>query len=141
MFDEFGAIDIGHQDGRHKGLINLLHEVDGAFALGSNYDAIRLHQIGYRAAFAQKFGITDHVEVRAMAVIPLDRFGHFFAGFHRHCALVDNHAVIGQDPRDFTSDFLQETKIDIAIRLLRSRNGDKDDLRILHALLYAAGET
>src|SRR6266545_1259148 len=92
MFDEFGAVNISHQDRRHKRLINLLHEIDGMFALCSDDNAIRTHQIRYRTAFAQKFGVADHIEVSA-------------------------------------------------IGLLRSRHGDEDDLRVVHSLLNAAGET
>ena len=72
MFDELGAVNISHQNRRHKWLINFLHQVDGAFALGSNHDAVGFHQVGYRATFTQKFRITDHVEACAVAVISFD---------------------------------------------------------------------
>src|SRR5262249_45164043 len=141
MLDELGAVDVGDQDRRHKRLVNLLHEGNGAFALGSDHDAMRLHQVGYGTAFTENFRIGHHVEVCAMAVVPFFRFSDLLWGFYGNGAFVNNHAVIGQNPRDFTSDFLHKAKIDIAIGLLRSRNGDKDDLRILYALLYAPGET
>ena len=141
MFDEFGAVNISHQDRRHKRLINLLYEIDGVFALCSDDNAIRTHQIRYCTAFAQKFGVADHIEVSAMAVVSFDRFGHFLARFHGHCALVNYHTIISQNSRDFSRNFFKKTQIDIAIGLLRSRHGDEDDLRVVYSLLNAAGET
>ena len=72
MFDELGAVNISHQYRRHEWLINFFHEIDGVFALRSDHNAIWMHQVGYRTAFAQKFRITDHIEVRAVAVISFD---------------------------------------------------------------------
>jgi len=72
MLDELSAINIRHQYWRHKRLIKLLHEIDGVFALRSDHDAIRAHQIGYCTTFPQKFRITDYVEVGAVAVISFD---------------------------------------------------------------------
>src|SRR5207237_10405478 len=60
---------------------------------------------------------------------------------HSHSAYITNHYVIIEEACYFTSDFLQKAEIDIAIGLLWSRNGDKDDLRILYAVFYTAGET
>src|SRR5713101_5143912 len=128
MFDELGAANISHKDRCHEWLINLLHEIDGMLALGSNHDAIRMHQVCNRTAFAQKFGIADNIEVGAVAVISFDRFSHFFARFHWYRALVDNHSIIGQYRGDVARDFLEEAKIHIAIWLLGSGNGDKNDL-------------
>src|SRR6266516_6376466 len=141
MFDEFGAVNISHQDRRHERLINLLHEIDGVFALCSDDNAIRTHQIRYRTAFAQKFGVADHIEVSAMAVVSFNRFGHFLARFYGHCALVNDHTIISQNSGDFSRNFFKKTQIDIAIGLLRSRHGDEDDLRVVYSLLNAAGET
>ena len=45
MLDELGAVNISHQDRRHKWLINLLHQIDGMFALRSDHNAIGMHQI------------------------------------------------------------------------------------------------
>ena len=110
-------------------------------ALRSNHDAIRMHQIGNRTAFTQKLRITNNIELCAVAIVSLDRFSHFFACLYRHRALVDNYPIVSHYPRDFPRDFLEKTKIDIAIWLLGSGNGDKNDLRVVHAFLDAAGET
>ena len=73
MLDELGAVDIGHENRRHKWLINLLHEVDRRVRFGLRS---RCDQAASDRATAQpsreKFRITDHVEVCAMAVIPFD---------------------------------------------------------------------
>src|SRR5207247_6663656 len=94
----------------------------------------------YRTAYAQKFGVADHIEVSAMAVLSFNRFGHFLARFHGHCALVNYHTIISQNSGDFSRNFFKKTQIDIAIGLLRSRHGDEDDLRAVDSLLNAAGE-
>src|SRR5882724_3042404 len=141
MFDELGAVNISHQDWRHKRLINLLHEIDRVFALRSDDNTIRPHQIRYCAAFAQKFRVADHIEARAVAVVSFDRFGYLLARFYGHCALVNDHAIISQDSGDFSGNLFKKTQIDIAIWLLRSRNSDEHNLRIVYALLNAAGET
>jgi hypothetical protein len=107
----------------------------------SDHDAIGLHQIRDRAAFAEKFRIADHVELGAVPVVTLDRLAHFLAGLHRDGALVHDHAIARQNVGNFSRDFLNEAKIDTAVRLLRSGHGDEDDLRIVDAVLDAAGET
>ena len=43
MFDELGAVDISDQYGCHEWLINLLHEIDGMFALRSDHNTIWTH--------------------------------------------------------------------------------------------------
>ena len=63
-----------------------------------------------------------------------------FAGLHRHRALVDDDAITGQNAGDLARDLFDEAEIDAAIRLLRSRHGDEDDLRVIDAILDAAGE-
>src|SRR6266487_5013379 len=128
MLDELGAVNISYEDRRHKWLINLLHQIDGMFALRSDNNTIRAHQIRYRTAFAQKFRVADHIEARAMTIVSFDRFRHFLARFHGHRALVNDHAIIGEDAGDFSRDFFQKTEIDITIRLLRSRNSDENNL-------------
>ena len=72
MLDELGAVNISHQDRRHKWLINLLHQIDGMLALRSDNNAIGMHQIRYCTAFTQKFRVADHIEVRAVAVVSFD---------------------------------------------------------------------
>ena len=128
MFDELGAVDVGHKNWRHEWFIDLLHQVDGVFALPPDHNAIRMHQIADGAAFAQELRIADNIKLRAVAIVAFDGLGDFFACFHRHGAFIDNHAIAGQYARDFPGDFLDEAKIDIAVRLLRSGDGDENDL-------------
>src|SRR5437667_11271283 len=128
MFDELRAINVSHKDRCHEWLINLLHEIDGMLALRSDHDAIRMHQIRNCTAFAQKFGIAHNIKFRTVAIVALDRFSYFLARLYRHRALVNNYPIVGQYRCDLARDFLEKTKIDIAIRLLGSGNGDKNDL-------------
>ena len=140
VLDQLGAVDIGDENRRHERLVNFLHQVDRALALRADDDPVRVHQVGHGAAFAQEFRIAHDVEFGAVSVVALDRFGDFFAGFHRHGALIDDDAIIGQDAGDFARDFFDETEIDAAVGLLRRRHGDEDDLRVVDAFLDAAGE-
>src|SRR5205807_4653751 len=96
-----------------------------------------MHQVANGAAFAQKFRIADHVELRAAAVIALNRFGNAFAGFHRNGALVDNDTIVGQDIGNLARDLFDEAKIDFAIGLGRRGHGDEDDLGLIDAFADA----
>ena len=75
-----------------------------------------------------------------MPIITFDGLAHFFAGFHGDRALVHDHAVTRQDAGDLTRNFFDKTEIDAAVRLLRRWHGDEDNLRVLDAILNAAGE-
>src|SRR5437868_11638091 len=110
------------------------------FILRSDDYAIGLHQIADGTAFAQKFRIADDIELRPMSIVALDRFGYFLACFYRNRAFIDNYPVVGQDPGNFARHFLNKTEIDAAVVLGRGRNGDEDNLRILHSFLNATGE-
>ena len=104
VLDQLRAVDVGHENRRHERLVNLLHQVDRALALRADHDSIGFHQVSHRAAFAQELRIADDVELRAVLVVAFDRLRDFFAGLHRHGALVDDHAIIGQDAGDLARD-------------------------------------
>src|SRR5207237_1328385 len=70
-----------------------------------------------------------------------DGFGDFLAGFYGHRAFVDDDAIVGKYRSDFARDLFDETEVDASVWLLRSRHGDKDDLRIIDAFLDAAAKT
>src|SRR5205085_8420490 len=109
-------------------------------ALRANHNAVRMHQIVNRAAFAQKLWIAHNVELCAATIVTLDRLGNAFSGFNRNRALVDDHSVVIQDVSNFTRDFLDEAEIDFTIWLRRRRNGDENDLRILDSFARAAAK-
>src|SRR5438067_1370768 len=141
VLDQFRAVDVGHKDRRHERLVDLFHEIDGVFALRADHDAVGLHQVGHRAAFAQEFRIADDIELGPVSVVTLDRFAHLLAGFHRHRAFVHDHAITGQDIGDIARDFLDEAEIYATVRLRRRRHGDENDLRIIHAFPGTGAET
>src|SRR6266446_780209 len=140
MFNQLGAIDVGHQNRRHEWFVDLLHQVDGVFALRANHDTIRVHQVGYSAVFAQEFGIADNVKFRAMPVIAFDRFTNLFAGFDGHRALVHDYPVARQDSGDLTRNFFNKAEVDATVWLLWRRHSDEDNLRILDPVLNATSE-
>ena len=141
MLDQLGRIDVRDYDRRVERRINLPQSSNRALRADPDHNSVWLHQILYRKSLAQKFGIADDVEVCAVTIVSLDRFSHLFACFHRHRAFVHNHPIIRQHACDFARDFLEKTKIDIPACLLGSGNGDKNDLRIIYAVLDAAAET
>src|SRR6266699_990917 len=98
------------------------------FALRTDDDPIRMHQIVDRTAFAYEFRVTDNVKLRAVTIVALNRFGHFFASFHGHRALIDDHPVIREDAGDLARYFFDETQIDAAVALRRRRYRNKNDL-------------
>ena len=72
MFNKLGAANVGHEDRCHERLIHLFHQIDRLFALRSDHDPVRMHEIGHCTAFAQKLRIADHVKFCAVAVISFD---------------------------------------------------------------------
>src|SRR4029077_1503092 len=81
------------------------------------------------------------VEFRAVAIVALDRFGNVFAGFYRHRALIDNDAIIFQNGGNIAGNSLDETEVNAAVRLLRRRHRDKDNLGVVDSFLDVASET
>src|SRR6187397_766767 len=118
MLDQLGTVHVSHEHWRHEWFVNFFHQIDGMFALRTDYDPVWIHQICDRAAFAQELGIADDIELRAMAIVALDRLGDFFARLYRHGALVHDHAIVFQDPGNFARDFFDEAQINATIRLL-----------------------
>src|SRR6185503_12826690 len=102
---------------------------------------VGMHQVANRATFAKKLGIAHDVELGAVTIIPLDRFRDFFPGFYRHRAFINDDAIIGQNAGDFARDFFDEAKIDMSTRLLWSRHGDENNLRVIDRFLDAAGKS
>src|SRR6476660_2821555 len=100
-----------------------------------------MHQIVDSTAFAQEFRITNNIKFRAMTIIAFNRFGHFFASFYRHCALIDDDPVIGENAGDLARDFLDETQVDAAIALRWSRHRNENDLRVIDAFFNTTAET
>src|SRR6266567_4132071 len=127
MFDQFGAVNISHEDRRHEWLIDFLHEINGVLALRPNHDAIRMHQIGNRTAFTQKLRIANNIELCAVAIVSLDRFSHFFARLYRHRALVDNYPIIARSISDGTSRATQSQ---------REGRNELNELNIVCATLF-----
>ena len=142
MFDEFGRVDVGHENRSHERLVDFLHHGDGALAVAADDDAVGLHQVWHGAAFTQELGIADDIKLRTAFVVAADRFGDLLAGFHRHGALIHNHAVLTglEDGGDFAGDFLDVGKIDAAISLGRSRHSNENNIRAIHAFFGAGGE-
>ena len=57
VFDEFGAVHVGDEDGGLERIIHAAHEVGSAVARCADDDAVGLHEVGHGAAFAEEFGI------------------------------------------------------------------------------------
>ena len=99
-----------------------------------------MHQIVNRAPFAQEFRVAHDIELCPMPIIPLNGFRDAFAGFDRHGAFVDDHAVIGENIRDLAGNFFDKAKIDISVGLRRSGHRNEDDLRFINAFANAIAE-
>ena len=142
MFDQFGGIDVGDEDRRVERLIDFFHERQAAVAVAADDDAVGLHQIGHGAAFAQEFGIADHIEV-GVGVVALDRIGDFLAGFDRHRAFIHDDAVFIwlENTGDLAGYPFDKAQVHAAVRLRGRRHGDEDDLGVIDALFDAVGET
>ena len=52
MLNKFGTANVGHEDRRHEGFVHLFHQIDRVFALRSDHDPVRMHEIAHCAAFA-----------------------------------------------------------------------------------------
>ena len=140
VLDQFGGIDVRDDDGSVEGGVNLLHGLHRPLRTDSDDDPIRLHQILDSEAFAEEFGIADHIEIDACFAVTLDGFSHFGAGPDGDGALVHDHLVTGHRPRDFTGHFFDETQVHGPVSQRRRWNRDEDDVRLFHAPGSAGGE-
>src|SRR6266576_675903 len=140
MLYSLRAVDIGNKNRRHERLVDFFHQIGRMFALRTDDDPVGMHQIVNGAAFAQKFRIADDVELRAVTIITLNRLGHFFTGFYRHRALIDDHAIISEDAGDLARDFFDEAQVDAAVALRWSRHRNENDLRVIDAFFNTIAE-
>ena len=115
VLDQFRGIDVRDDDRRVEGRINFLHGLHRPLGANPHHHPVGLHQVLDGEAFAQKFGIADHVEVHPGLAVALDRFGDLFAGLDRDGAFVHHDLVARHGAGDFARDALDETQIHRAI--------------------------
>ena len=142
MFDQLGRIDVRHEDRRHERLVNTLHQVRRTLAAATDDDAIGLHQIRHRTAFAKELGIRHNVERRVL-IIPLNRCGDPLAGLHGDGRFIHNHTILaGLERRgDLAGHAFNERHVHRAVRLRRCGHCDENHLRCVHSFVNAVGET
>src|SRR4030095_3435220 len=134
------AVDIGDKNRRHERLVDFFYQIDRLFTLRTDDDPVGMHPIVNGAGFAQKFRIADDVELRAVTIVTLDRFGHFFTGLYRHGALIDDDAVIGQDTSNFARDFFDKAQVYAPVGMRRRGYRDENNLRVINPFLDAFGK-
>ena len=140
VLDQLGRLDVGDDDRRMEGGVKALHGLDRPRRGDADDHAIRLHKIRDGRTLPQKLRIAHHIEVNLALGKPSDGLGHFLPGPDRHGALVHDDFVTGHDGGDVARDSFHKTQIHRSVRLRRGRNGDKNEIGTLDALLRAAGE-
>ena len=79
VLDQFGGIDVRDDDGRVERRVNFLHRLHRPLRADADHDAVRLHQIVHRKAFAQELRVADDVKFHLRFAIALDGLGNFIA--------------------------------------------------------------
>ena len=128
MFNQFGGVDVGHDDRRLERGIDLFHRRNRPLRANADDDAVGLHEVLDGEAFAEEFGVADDVTFDAGLAVTLDGFGDFVAGLDGHGALIDDDLVIGHGRGDFTGDPFDEARIHRTVRQRRRRHGDENDV-------------
>ena len=141
MFDEFGGVDVRHDNRRVEGRVDLLHRRNGPWRTDPDDDPVRPHQVLDGKAFPEEFRVADHVELDRRLAVTLDRFGHLVPGPDRHRALVHHDLMAGHRRGNVTGNPLDETQVHRPVRQRRRGDGNENHVRLLHALGRAGGET
>ncbi len=137
MLDQLRAVHVGHHNGSHERLINLLHQSERAIAIRSNNDSVRIHEVGDGASFPEKFRIADDVKIDAGLVVSSDRFRDLFAGLNRHGALVDDDSIFLENLGDLARNSFDVGEVHAAVGLRRRGNRDENNLGMLNAIFDA----
>src|ERR1044072_3257269 len=140
MFYQLRAVDIRNKNWRHERFIDFFHQIGRMFAFRADDDAVGMHQIVNGAAFAQKLRITDDIKLGAVAIVTLDRFGHFLPGLYRHRTLIDDNSIIGQNTGNFARDFFDEAQVYASIGVRGGGHRDENNLGIIDSFLDAFGK-
>ena len=84
----FGGAEVGDDDGGAKRQVELGHLLGGFLVGGAQHNAVRVHKIAERRAFAQKFGARHHREGNRLGLVMGDDVGNPIACAHWHGGFV-----------------------------------------------------
>src|SRR5438552_18320153 len=111
MLDQFSRVDISDNDRGIEWRINLFDSGHGPLIPDADHEAVRLHQVLNREAFAQELRVADNVEIHSRLAISLDSFGHLIACFYRDGALIDHDLVARQSAGNLPGHLLDKAQI------------------------------
>src|SRR5271165_2640901 len=141
MLNQLCAVHVGHHDGSHERLVDLLHQGQRAIAIRSDNDSIWIHEVGDSASFPEKFRIADHIKINACLVISPDRLRHLFPGLDRNGALVDDDAIFLEYLGDLARNSFDVGEVHAAVWLRWSGDSNENNLGMLNAIFDAVRKT
>src|ERR1035438_5723528 len=146
VFDKFGALRGGHNEGR-GGLDEFVREegispsvvapveqrfidesqaLRASFVVGTNHDPVRVEEVGDCRSLPQELRIRGYVEQVSGSAVEQHDLAHPFAGVNRHSAFANYDFVILNAGRNFPGDRFNVGKIGLAIDVGRSADCDED---------------
>src|ERR1019366_918422 len=160
VLDEFGALGVSHKKGRRgldhfvreqgisppivasveQRLINKAQTFRTGVVIRTNYDAIRIEEIGDRRALPQELRIGGNVEQAGGSAVEQHDLAHPFAGVHRHGTLANDDFVLLDGRRNFARDRFNVGKIGLTIDVGGSADCDKDRLSFADRVSECIGE-
>src|SRR6056297_378314 len=146
VFDHFGGFDVGFDKGgfvQVQHAVDLPHNIAGLFAFGPDHDAVRMGKIPNSAAFTQKLGVADHVELvicAALVQLFLDPGTDAGAGADGHGAFVHYDAIPVHRAGDFPGNCFHVLQVGAAVVRRRRSYGDKNHFAIAHGLRGVGGK-
>ena len=146
VFGHFRAAHAHHDElftAPGKGGIEFAHGGGGFLGSRAHDHAIGFHEIGYRVAFLEEFGIGNHVEGNVRAARGKRRghqFAHAVGGAHRHGGLVHHDERPAHALADLTGHAFHVGKVAGAVGTGRRAHGDEGEFRVLQAVGKARRE-
>ena len=112
--------------------------MNGTFVVGTDDDAVGLHEVFDRSALLQEFGVRHHAERHldtALGQLSSDRGVHRTGSADWHGALVDDQLVVGHVPADAARSGEYMLHVGGTVFIGRRAHGDELDGAEAHAFL------
>ena len=124
-----------------SGAIDPVEDSGGAFAVGSNHDAVGMKEIGDGGALAQELRVGDDIEEVAGDAVALDRARDPLVGVDGNGAFFDDNLVAGERAGDLAGDGFDVGEVGVAGLALRRADGDEDGFALAGGLGEIGHET
>ena len=140
VLDEFRRIGVGDDERCLERGVQFPHGGFRTRTANADHNAIGLHQVIHRKAFAEELRIANHIKLHLRLAVPANGLGDLLGGLHWHRALVDDDPIAGEVGGDFPSDRFDEAQVYGAVILRRRGHCDENHFRPFHAFRGGPGK-